>query len=276
MLLKLIMRKVYLDNLPKLPNKNVSWKESVGHTVNFIFDDIQGNFHIIDYRTNGVSPEVLIEYKEKTEWVFTYRLINSKISDFIKAPKKIKKLHKDYSGEKFGMLTVIGDDGTRTNNGQIKWLCLCECGNKTHVVGYKLKKGLIRSCGCKMKCNFKPKQKTNEDKEKTAISLIKGRYKAGAKRRGYKWEINNESFEKIVKQPCFYCGTNYGSVKNINGYNFQYNGIDRIDSDKGYNLDNVVPCCRWCNQAKSTMSQSDFYNWVQKIHKNFTINKIAS
>ncbi len=28
------------------------------------------------------------------------------------------------------------------------WLCQCDCGNKTEVFGYQLRKGLVKSCGC--------------------------------------------------------------------------------------------------------------------------------
>ena len=47
------MRKVFLDELPKWEygtNKGrINWKESIGHKVNFIYDDVQGEVEILDY-----------------------------------------------------------------------------------------------------------------------------------------------------------------------------------------------------------------------------------
>ena len=54
----------------------------------------------------------------------------------------------DLTGNKYGRLTVLGDDGTRTKSGKVLWLCLCECGNTTYVRADHLKNGSVVSCGC--------------------------------------------------------------------------------------------------------------------------------
>ena len=66
--------------------------------------------------------------------------------------------------------------------------------------------------------------------------------------------------------PCFYCGaekSNHKVTKNCKE-GFDHNGIDRIDSSKGYTPDNVVPCCKICNKAKMDMDQKDFILWIQR------------
>ena len=53
----------------------------------------------------------------------------------------------DLSGRKFGKLLVI----KRVNNsstGLVRYLCQCECGNVTNVIGGHLVGGNIQSCGC--------------------------------------------------------------------------------------------------------------------------------
>jgi len=50
-------------------------------------------------------------------------------------------------GEKFGMLTVLSHRGT-DRNGQMKWACKCECGNRHVTISTRLKRGLVKSCGC--------------------------------------------------------------------------------------------------------------------------------
>ena len=57
----------------------------------------------------------------------------------------------DLTGEKYGLLTVIGLNGIRkTSNGSTKsyWNCQCECGNIVVVNGNSLKQNNTKSCGC--------------------------------------------------------------------------------------------------------------------------------
>lgn len=51
-------------------------------------------------------------------------------------------------GQRFNRLIVIEDDGTRSSKGEIKWLCQCDCGNLYHALGYRLRNGRTKSCGC--------------------------------------------------------------------------------------------------------------------------------
>lgn len=51
-------------------------------------------------------------------------------------------------GQRFNRLVVIEDDGTRSSKGEIKWLCHCDCGNLYHALGYRLRNGRTKSCGC--------------------------------------------------------------------------------------------------------------------------------
>ena len=54
----------------------------------------------------------------------------------------------DLTGDIYGRLTVITDDGSRSNTGRVLWLCECSCGNKVHVQSQNLKNGRTKSCGC--------------------------------------------------------------------------------------------------------------------------------
>ena len=42
-------------------------------------------------------------------------------------------------------------------------------------------------------------------------------------------------------------------------------GIDRVDSDKGYFVDNCVSCCMWCNSMKSDLPVGEWLEHVMKI-----------
>lgn len=54
---------------------------------------------------------------------------------------------KDIAGQRFFNLVArqhVGSDKT----GNAKWLCKCDCGNKTTVIGRDLCNGHTKSCGC--------------------------------------------------------------------------------------------------------------------------------
>ena len=54
----------------------------------------------------------------------------------------------DLTGDVYGRLTVITDDGSRSNTGRVLWLCECSCGNRVYVQSQNLKNGRTKSCGC--------------------------------------------------------------------------------------------------------------------------------
>ncbi|RRG09924.1 MAG: AP2 domain-containing protein [Lactobacillus sp.] len=53
----------------------------------------------------------------------------------------------DLSGQRFGRLVAIKPQGKSTN-GNLRWLCRCDCGNYTEVDGVQLRRGDSKSCGC--------------------------------------------------------------------------------------------------------------------------------
>ena len=79
-----------------------------------------------------------------------------------------------------------------------------------------------------------------------------------------------EQVEKIIQEPCFYCGTeksNHKVTKNCKeGYD--HNGIERIDSSVGCEPNNVVACCKMCNYAKSNLTKDDFIKWDIRSDEN--------
>lgn len=86
---------------------------------------------------------------------------------------------------------------------------------------------------------------------------IKGKfsqYKQKAKQRNIVWAITLYEFESFWQKPCHYCDDTIVTI-----------GLDRINSVKGYTLDNIVPCCEICNKAKRNLSLKDFLQWVKRL-----------
>lgn len=96
-------------------------------------------------------------------------------------------------------------------------------------------------------------------------------YKQGAKQRKINFDLNFQDFSKLIKQNCVYCGGEpqyrYRTIGIKSKVLLKMNGIDRIDSSKGYSMDNCVPCCTKCNQMKLDYSKKDFLEQVAKIYK---------
>ena len=57
----------------------------------------------------------------------------------------------DLIGQKFGRLTVIKEAEERASNGQMMWVCKCECGKEVTVKSQSLREGKTKSCGCLQK-----------------------------------------------------------------------------------------------------------------------------
>lgn len=65
------------------------------------------------------------------------------------------------------------------------------------------------------------------------------------KKRGLTWTLNLEEYKSLILLPCFYCNNKLGEpVK-------RSVGLDRLDSNLGYELHNVVSCCFICNCIKN-------------------------
>lgn len=90
---------------------------------------------------------------------------------------------------------------------------------------------------------------------------LNGRYSTYKKNSNIKkiiFSLTLEEFDELTKQTCFYCGE-YSKEKT-------FVGIDKIVPDKGYILENCVPCCEMCNFMKNNFSQVEFYEKIEKIY----------
>lgn len=179
--------------------------------------------------------------------------------------RSLPHIKHNLSGQKYGRLFVVEPIPER-NCGHVVYKCKCDCGKYKNVVGVLLTRGDTKSCGCYSR------EKTieyNHSRKNTEFSAYNNLYKwfeNQAKQRGIKFSLDRNDINKIIHQPCYYCGAeNSNTHKYKKIYEIKHNGIDRIDSSKGYEIGNVVSCCKTCNFAKNTMSQSEFYEWILRV-----------
>jgi hypothetical protein len=163
----------------------------------------------------------------------------------------------DLTGKRFGRLTVL-----ERCQGQkpIRWICRCDCGKIVEKPSANLQKGKTKSCGCiRIDGRFDPKELRDSE--------LFGKYKKNAKDRGIPFDLTREEFVAFVDQECAYCGTlNSNSFRLKRGDCVSYNGVDRMNSDKGYTLGNCVPCCKHCNTAKMDRKLKEYVLWIKQSY----------
>ena len=180
-------------------------------------------------------------------------------------------------GDKFYYLEVISDpffEICSSGKKRKKLLCKCVCGTEKvfRYDSFVCKNELDRakSCGCKhIYRNNLNSQKRR--KPESVYRYIYEQYQSGAKTRNIDFNLTKEEYIEIVKKDCFYCGSPapikqpHRGKKYYVGIPVPYNGIDRIDSSRGYEKGNCVPCCTRCNYMKSDLDVSLFTEHILKI-----------
>lgn len=185
---------------------------------------------------------------------------------------------KDYSGQRHGMLIVVGSTGERQYfpSGKSKklWLLRCDCGQEIIRSSQSIcnwsslpdDKKIKISCGCQKK----------HGSYSVAFEIYKSEYADG--------DISFDQFCNLSQKDCYHCGSKVhksGSLKKkfaikmVNGRRtktdtisatYQYHGLDRIDNNGKHTLDNVVTCCAPCNYLRGGRSLSDFLYRVKNIY----------
>jgi hypothetical protein len=81
-------------------------------------------------------------------------------------------------------------------------------------------------------------------------------YKSRAAEDKREFNLSKRDFWRLTSQPCIVCGAPpaQGKSPRRNKNPYIYNGLDRLDSSKGYVLGNVAGCCGEHNRIKSDHS----------------------
>lgn len=194
------------------------------------------------------------------------------------------RLALDLVGRRFERLTVVSFF-TKSKSGSAQYNCQCDCGKTTIKLGHNLVTGNTKSCGCLRKESVKTKFRGKRvDSQDYTFNVVYAHHRSSAKKRNL-IPCDKNLYYKLIKKPCVSCGslpklTNLGKnsyIASMNAQNcpidehfaeskvFYCNGVDRIDSNKGYVDGNVQPMCEFCNRAKLDFSQSEFDAWLDRI-----------
>lgn len=169
---------------------------------------------------------------------------------------------KDLTGQRFGRLLVLKRNPTNSNDGHVRWDCLCDpehegCGNTVPITSNVLTKGTTLSCGC-----YKRELSTTHGLRHTAENNIW---------RGIKQRCYNEKHHKwksyggrgIAMCEEWYCSFE-AFYRDMGPRPSPEHTIDRRDNGKGYCKEN----CRWATkeeQANNTRTNIFYtHNGVSK------------
>lgn len=81
-----------------------------------------------------------------------------------------------------------------------------------------------------------------------------------ANRKNIEFNLTNEEFYELINCECYICGKE-NSDNHING-------IDRVDNNKGYDLENTKSCCGECNCMKKSYEYNTILDKFMEIYKN--------
>lgn len=81
----------------------------------------------------------------------------------------------DLTNKRFGKLVVLSKEFEKSNTGDVKWKCKCDCGKEIVTRGCFLRRGVSRGCGCSRIPFLRMIMSSNQYKEKLRMSS------------GYRW-----------------------------------------------------------------------------------------
>jgi len=185
---------------------------------------------------------------------------------------------KNRIGETYNSLTIIEDLGvnSKCNHRMVK--CLCSCGNEKVIRYFDVYTGRTKSCGCRKQseeCRDIYRKNTYKLIADGKISKIDGDtefrfYLKAIKNRDKKAIITiNDLKNQWTKQHGRCAYTNIPLIlathSDYNYPRYMQASIDRIDSDFGYEIDNVQFVSISCNYAKNAMTHDEMKAFLDII-----------
>lgn len=189
-----------------------------------------------------------------------------------------KKENPNLINEVFNKLTVLEVFYEKTGTKKRKMAKFsCSCGGHKICRLDSVINGRIKSCGCMSK-----RRECMDGSNNPAFKGVKEvpncwimNYKHGAKRRNIKWDITIEQVYELLKKQEFKCALTdellyFGRIRVYLETNAS---IDRIDSNKGYEINNIQIVTKNINIMKQTVSQDEFIRCCKLVSKKFDKDK---
>lgn len=149
------------------------------------------------------------------------------------------------------------------------WLFQCSCG-KTCVKQFSsVESGLTKSCG-HLRSGTGSKNPNYKGYNNIGLDYF-NTVKRGAKARALEFSITIEDMDNQFEAQngkCFYSNLNLECAGKYNYIITQTASLDRIDSSKGYTVDNIKWVHKDINFMKGSLSHEKFVDWCNMISLN--------
>lgn len=173
-------------------------------------------------------------------------------------------------GEKSGSWTCIGPGFKDVDKygDQVRIPVRCDCGKEYHIMKhsfkYTNKNRQCTTCG----------RKASANKHRNGHGQVSGKHvssiRLGAKRRDIDFQVTAQQlWEKFKSQngKCALSGIDL-VLKYDNRLSENTASLDRVDSCKGYTVDNVQWVHKTINNMKWNLTQQDFISFCEKVTLN--------
>lgn len=229
------------------------------------YDHIDTDYIVDQYTIHMRTSVELAEELGVSDWWIRDRL-KSKNIPIRRAGGGLTTI--DLTGQRFGNYTVIEKVDRPGITQSARWKLLCDCGNEREAYSKALRLGQIKSCGY---CNGNGKHNLWK-----GVGDLSGSYfdqiKRNATTRKLSFDVSiNDLWDLFLKQnrKCNLSGLDISLIKTTRKHEkfSRTASLDRIDSTKGYTIDNIQWVHKVVNQIKWNYDQSFFIDLCSKIAK---------
>jgi hypothetical protein len=102
-------------------------------------------------------------------------------------------------------------------------------------------------------------EKTRQWQLDHPVQAARSAYRFRCNKKKIPFELSDAQFERLLMEDCFYCGAKPNPI----------NTIDRLDTQYGYIIGNVVTACLGCNRAKMDRSLLEFEEWLNNVASHY-------
>jgi hypothetical protein len=159
---------------------------------------------------------------------------------------------KDMTGKEFGCLVARWPAGRQGKCGATWWLCSCKCGTLKTIRGETLRRGVSKSCGCNRRSFRAETDRKAGRNVRSDFSKVQYLLWAGAKHRASKKSLSFtiSPSDILIPNKCPLLGIRL-NLKPSNKRTWNSPSLDRLDSTKGYDRDNILVVSWRANDLKA-------------------------